>query len=326
MVTVAVLRGGAGGEHEVSLDTGAHVLKVLPAVAEGRFRPLDVFIDKNGAWHVRGVPVSPERALANADVVFNALHGGEGEDGTVQRILERASIPYTGSGAFASLASLNKRLAKDMLVKAGAKVPRAIVLKVSPDLEREAMEAFRAFSPPVVVKPVSSGSSVGAGLAGTFAEFWEKVKEAFTHGKEVLVEEYLVGREATAGVIDDLRGQEHYALLPAEIAKPSMFSIFDYAAKQDGTRVRTSGGFTKEENAEIERIALLAHQALGLRHYSRSDFIVTPRGVYFLEANALPPLAPFSAFSQSLSATGISEEELFEHLIALALSEKRSHA
>jgi len=323
MITVAVLRGGTGGEHEVSLDTGAHVLKTIAALAGDAFRPFDIFIDKRGVWHVRGVPVSPERALANADVVFNALHGAYGEGGDIQRTLERAGVPYTGSGAYASAAALNKRLAKDIVGKAaGMRSPRSLVLRVSSDMEHDALAAFRTFSPPVMVKPISSGSSIGAGLAKTFPEFREKLMEAFSEAREVLAEEYLIGREATAGVIDGFRGHAHYALLPAEIAKPSMFSVFDYAAKRDGSRVEVPGKFTKEEQHEIERLALLAHDALGLRHYSRSDFIVTPRCVYFLEANALPPLSPNSAFSRSLSATGISEGELVGHLVALA----RSHA
>ena len=326
MTTVAVLRGGSVGEHEVSLETGAHILELLPSLSEGRFRPLDVFIDKELMWHVRGVPIAPERALANADVVFNALHGGYGEDGSVQRLLGRLGIPYTGSGAYGSAVSLNKKLAKDIMQKAGVRVPRHIVLTVSPDLEREALAAFRSFSPPVMVKPVSAGSSVGAGLATTFAEFWERVKDAFAHGTEVLAEEFVIGREATCGVIDDFRGKERYALLPAEIAKPSPFSIFDQAAKRDGARVRMPAGFTKDERSEIERLALLAHERLGLRQYSRSDFIVTPRGVYFIEANALPPLAPRSAFAQSLSATGVSLEEMLEHLVTLARSKVHSHA
>jgi D-alanine-D-alanine ligase len=241
-------------------------------------------------------------------------------------MLERVGVPYTGSGAYASAASLNKWLAKDILAKAGARIPRAIVLRISSDMEGDALAAFRAFSPPVMVKPISSGSSIDAGIAKTFGEFREKVMEAFSHATEVLAEEYLIGREATAGVIDDFRGQARYALLPAEITKPSMFSIFDYAAKRDGARVQAPGKFTPEERAEIERLALLAHDALGLRHYSRSDFIVTPRGVYFLEANALPPLSSNSAFSRSLSATGISEGELVGHLIALARHEESAHA
>lgn len=323
MLTVAVLRGGTGGEHEVSLDTGAQVLNFLSGKDE--FRSLDVFIDKEGVWHVRGMPLSPERVLASADVAFNALHGMYGE-GIVQATLERSGIPYSGSSAFASAASLNKTLAKDMLKKAGARTPRHMILSVSPNIESEAAVAFRSFSPPVMVKPVSSSSSLGAGLAKTFPEFWEKMTEAFSHAKEVLVEEYVIGREATSGVIDNFREQRHYVLLPAEIERPGKFSIFDYAAKRDGGIVRVPGNFTKEETAEIGRLALLAHEALGLRHYSRSDFIVTPRGVYFLEANALPPLSPKGSFSQSLSAAGVSKDELLEHLISLARHKEDIHA
>lgn len=326
MITVAVLRGGSGGQHDISLKTGATVIESLSRVSEGRglYRAIDVFIDKGGAWHVRGIPVAPERALAGADVAFNALHGSYGE-GQVQTVLERAGISYVGAGAYPATAALNKRLAKDILRREGVRMPMQVILKVSPDLEREAMAAFRSFSPPVIVKPVSSGSSVGVTLAKDFHEFWDGLKEAFAHSKEALVEDYIAGKEASSGVIENFRGDALYTLLPAEIPLPG-FSIFDHEAKRAGTApIRSPGNFTGEESAEIARLARLAHERLGLRHYSRSDFIVSPRGVYFLEANPLPAFFSGTPFAASLAAAGIATDDFLQHLIGLALPASHPH-
>lgn len=321
---VAVLRGGAGNEHEVSLRSGSNILAGIERLGH---IPLDVFIDKTGAWHVRGIPMTPERALSSVDVAWNVLHGGPGEDGSLQRVLDRIGVSYTGSGSYASAAAFNKLLAKEILAKHDIRMPRHVVLSVSPSLENEAKEAFRAFAPPVVVKPSSSGSSVGVTLAKTFPDFWEGVKEAFAHSPKVMVEEYIKGKEATAGVVEGLRGMKLYPLLPIEIVPPPTHAIFDYDAKYSGESIeRVPGNFTSEEASELQRLAQVVHDALGLRHYSRSDFVVSPRGIYFLEANnaAGVGMTSESLLPKSLTAAGMSTDEFFDHIIKLAFEKKRS--
>ncbi|MEK9176882.1 MAG: ATP-grasp domain-containing protein [Patescibacteria group bacterium] len=319
MVTVAVLRGGTGGEHEVSLRSGTNVIAGLTRLG---YKVVDVFIDKKGVWHRGGKAGSPEQILTGVDVAWNVLHGEYGEEGKLQRILDRLGMPYTGSGAYASALAFNKILTKEELEKHGVRMPRHVVLSVSPDLEREAMEAFRAFSPPVVVKPSSSGSSVGVSLAKTFQDFWEALKEAFKHSPKVLVEEFIKGKEATAGVVEGMRGERHYALLPVEIVPPPAHVIFDYGAKYSGeTMERVPGNFTRAETEELQRFARIAHEALGLRHYSRSDFVVTPRGVYFLESNnaAGVGMTNESLLPKSLNAAGITTDEFLKHVTERAL-------
>lgn len=315
MVKVAVLRGGPSSEHDISLLSGANILEQL---AGSGHQAVDVFIDKKGQWHVRGIPMTPERALTGVDVAFNILHGQYGEDGSVQRILDMTGIPYTGAGAFGAALSLNKHLTKELLQKHGVKMPRHRVLKVSPDLEREAAEAFRAFSPPVIVKPASAGSSVGMTLAKTFQEFWDGVKKAFEHSPQVLVEEYIKGREATAGVVEGLRGEKLYAMLPIEIVPPPSASFFDREVKYNGeTLERVPGHFTKAETAELQRLARLAHEVLSQSGYSRSDFIVSPRGVYFLELNSAAGvgMTKESLVPKALKAAGVSMQEFLDHIL-----------
>lgn len=322
MIRVGVLRGGPSSEHDISLLSGANVLEQLQD--SEKYHPVDIFIDKEGEWHVRGVPMGPERALSNVDVAMNVIHGQYGEDGTVSKILDRYGVPYTGAGAYASALSLNKPLTKEILAKHGVKMPRHAVLSVSPDLEREAMEAFKKFSPPVVVKPAAAGSSVGVTLAKTFAEFWDGVKKAFEHSTKVLVEEYIQGKEATAGVVEGLRGERIYSLLPIEIIPPPK-KFFDREVKYNGETIeRVPGNFTPEESKELQRLAALAHEVLGLRHYSRSDFIVSPRGVYFLESNSAAGVGftKESLLPKALAAAGVSQEEFLDHVLQSAMERK----
>jgi len=314
---VAVLRGGVGDEHEVSLKSGATVLKELGFRGDTNTR--DIFVDRAGAWFVRGIEKTPERALIGVDVVWNALHGTYGEDGTVQRVLDRTGIPYTGSGAYASALAMNKDIAKRVMEDRGIKTPRSMVVRVSPDLSRSVLECFRTFPQPSVVKPLDSGSSVGVTVARSFSELEEGVRLAFQHSSQVLIEEFIRGREATCGVVEGLRGERHYALPAVEIIPASGVPFFDYNAKYGGdTLERVPGNFSKEEHRALQEAARTAHAALGLRHYSRSDFIVSPKGVFFLETNTLPGLTEASLLPKALSAVGISAGMFMEHILDLA--------
>lgn len=315
MITVAVLRGGPSNEHDVSLKSGAHILKNLQREP---YRALDVFIDKKGVWHLRGVPMEPARILSSADLAFNVIHGHYGEDGTLQRILDRIGIPYTGATALPAALSMNKGLTKDILAPAGIKMARHAILKVSPDLDKEILELFRTFPQPSVIKPNASGSSVGITIARNFDAFKEGIKKAFAHSSQVLIEEFIQGKEATVGIVEGLRGKKHYDLLPIEIVPPPKADFFDYEFKYNGeTTERVPGNFTREETEELQRLAALAHEKVGLRHYSRSDFIVSPRGIYFLEVNSAAGvgLTEQSLLPKALAAVGISMDEFLDHVI-----------
>ncbi len=317
---VAVLRGGPSSEYDVSLATGRSVLTHLD---EDRYQPLDVLITRDGVWHFRGMPVEPERVARQADVVVNALHGSYGEDGGVQRVLESLRIPYTGSRAVPSAAAMHKAVAKEYLRAHGVKTPRHVVFPVSHDLNQRVVELFRNFPQPSVIKPVNAGSSVGVTVARTFAEFENGIVHGFQFSPTLLIEEYIVGREATCGVVDQFRGEDTYALFPIEIVPPRENAFFDYHAKYSGASDEICPGrFSASEKKEIQDLALLAHQSLGLRHYSRSDFIVSPRGVYFLEVNTLPGLTEQSLVPKALAAHGVSLPEFLDHVINLAVAER----
>lgn len=318
-IRVGVLRGGPSSEYEVSLKTGANVLKHLPSKYEG----YDILVSRDRVWHIGGVPVNVGMVADKVDVVWNALHGTYGEDGKVQAVLEAASIPYTGSGVFSSLLAMNKHFAKERLKDNGkVKVAIAEILQSTQDITEIATRLFRSFPQPSIIKPVANGSSIGVSVARDFNSLVRALEDAFAISDTVLVEEYIKGKEATCGVIDNFREVKQYALPPIEIRIPAN-RFFDNELKYCGATAEICpGNFTKEEKATLEEAALLAHNSLGLRHYSRSDFIVSPRGIYFLESNTLPGLSDESLFPKALMAVGSSLPEFIDHVLSLALTRK----
>ncbi len=293
---VGVLRGGPSSEYDVSLKSGAAVLEALD---REKYEPRDIFIDRDGQWHIHGIGVPPEKALFGADVAFNALHGHYGEDGQVQRLLEQLGVPYTGSGAMASATSFNKHLTKQEANKFGVKMAHSIVVENTGDTEAAAMQIFRTFPHPAIVKPVTGGSSVGMTIAENFTQLQYALDKAFNFAPQALVEEYIKGRDATVGVIQNFRNEPTYALLPSPHET-----------------------FSQKEKDELVSIAKKIHDGLGLSHYSESDFVVSKRGIYFLEVNALPGLHKESLFHKSLTTVGSSLSNFLDHVISLVRDKK----
>ncbi|MDP2593214.1 MAG: D-alanine--D-alanine ligase [bacterium] len=317
---IGVLRGGPSSEYEVSIKSGQTVLSRLPE----SFHPVDILIDRKGVWHMEGLPKSPEEILRQLDVVVNALHGQYGEDGKVQEILEDFQIPFTGSGRLSSALAMNKLLTKQTLKKRLPnegfvfKTPHYRKVNIEESGPNLAREIFSTFPMPVIIKPVSLGSSVGVELADTLSGLETSLTKVFQVSEDVLIEEFIHGKEATCGVIDNFRGQKTYSLMPVEIKISSKSGLFDYDSKYSDKlhELACPGNFSREESDTLQEIARFAHETLGLRHYSRSDFIVHPRrGVYFLEVNTLPGLTKESLLPKSLDAVGVSVSEFLEHII-----------
>ena len=313
---VGVLRGGPSSEYAISLMTGANV---LAEINREKYEPRDIFIDKKGQWHVHGIAATPERALRGVDVAFNALHGAYGEDGQVQRVLDALAVPYTGSGAFASAVAFNKHHTKELAKKLGIQVAHGKVFERPDSVEDMAMQLFRSFPHPAIVKPVIGGSSVGTNVARSYHGLEHALYEAFSVSPKVLVEEFIPGREATVGVIDGFRGEKSYVLLPIEIIPPQEHPFFSYDAKYSGKSQEISpGNFSPVDKQHLMRFAKTVHEELGLAHYSRSDFIVSPRGIYFLEVNTLPGLTKESLLPKALSAVGAKVGDFIDHVVTLA--------
>ncbi len=326
-ITVGVLRGGTSSEYNLSLKTGAAMLAALP---DDRYDVRDIFIDKRGYWHLRGVPSDAARALAQLDVVLNALHGGVGEDGTVQRILERAGVPYTGARPQAAALSLHKIRARSILQQAGVRMPRAISFTLQNDLNTAdmAQAVFSQFGPPYVVKPPAEGASAGILFAATLLDLPHAIGDVLDAYGAALVEQYIRGEHASVGVIEHFRGEDLYALPPAHVAIPDGARFLESSHHEEGSlRHTVPSNFTHAEKKAIAEMARAAHRALGLSHFSRADIILTPSSAkasegrpraYLLEVNAIPGLYAGASFPPMLESVGSSVREFLEHAITLA--------
>ena len=316
-IRVGILRGGPSNEYDVSLRTGDNVIKSLPE----KYLATDILISKEGEWHTGGFRREPVSVLSQVDVIFNALHGKYGEDGKVQKLLETYGVPFTGSASLPSSLAISKAASRKILSGYSIKFPVHIVLTHKDNTFRRLSEVFRSFLLPSVIKPVSSGSSLGVSLATDLQSFLKGVEVAFRHSPNVIVEEYLKGREATCGVLESEVKGGFYSLPPVEIIVPpgSLFSLeLKYGG---GAKEICPGRFDNEEKEQIQDLAIAVHRALGLRHYSHSDFIIVPRrGIYLLEVNALPGLTEASLFPKALSAASLSMGDFLDHTLGLALN------
>lgn len=316
--TVAVLRGGPSDEYTISMQTGAGV---LAALSDTPVHTKDIVITRDSQWLCDGYQQEPEKALYGVDVVFIALHGAYGEDGTIQRLLERFSIPYTGSGPYASALAMNKVIAKDYLKESGIKMAKhtRITREGVHDPFITAEGISRLFGPRYIVKPVAGGSSIGTSIAENPQMLGKILKDTLEQHPDLIIEELIEGREATVGILENYRNQPRYKMPVIEIIPPKEVPFFTAEVKYTGeTEEICPGRFNKTQKDELARAAEAVHNTLELRHYSRSDFIVTENEIYFLEVNTLPGFTAQSLFPKAMEAVGGSFPELIQHLITQA--------
>lgn len=311
-IRVAVLCGGPSAEYGVSLKTAAQVMKNLD---KRKFSARFLKIGKDGKW-----PMAPRNLRKNFDVVFIAMHGEYGEDGRVQKILERVKIPYTGSGPVASRLGLDKARSAAVFQRAGLLVPRFVRNKMRHD-----------FFYPVVVKPNDRGSSVGITIVKSPKNLASAVAKARKFSRDILIQEYIHGREFTCGVLEV--GGRPQPFLPTEII-PRASIFFDYKAKyaKGGSQEITPPHLPKNKIAEIKKIALAAHRAIGARGFSRTDVILSSQifppargGVrgggrfYVLEINTIPGMTEASLLPKAARASGISFKKLLTLIIEVTI-------
>lgn len=316
--SVGVLRGGTSSEYNLSLKTGAAMLAALP---DDRYDTRDIFVDKRGYWHLRGAPVDPARALAQVDVVLNALHGGVGEDGTVQRLLERSGVAYAGSRSHVVGNALNKIRAHEILEAAGVRMPMAVALSSKDGLTTGDMAkfVFQQFSPPYVVKPPREGAATGIDIAATLIDLPDVLGAVLDAYGAALVEEFVLGEEVSVAVLEDFRREELYAFPPAHVVLPDAVSFMAPHVHEQGTLSHiVPSGFSHMQKAALADIARSAHRALELSHFSRADIILTKRGPVLLEVNTTPGLYQGASLPPMLESVGSSVQEFLEHSIKLA--------
>lgn len=318
MKRVAVLRGGPSEEYDVSMRSGCAVLNALKKL---EYNSRDIVITKSGEWLESGFVRDPEAALEAVDVVFIALHGAYGEDGQVQKILQRKNIPFTGSRSLPSAIAFNKDLTKQTLKAHNIKMPRhRRFSRLELDrLDEELSNIFTEIGPEVFIKPIASGSSHGARHIPNAETLKITLTELLELYDEVMIEEFIRGKEATVGVLDNFRAQKTYSLPAIEIIPPDGNPVFSYEDKYSGaTQEIVPGRFSYHEKAQLAEVAALVHEVIGCQHYSRSDFMVRNGEVFFLEVNTLPGLTDQSLFPKAAAAVGLDFNQLVQHLIETA--------
>ncbi|MCA9360333.1 D-alanine--D-alanine ligase [Candidatus Nomurabacteria bacterium] len=318
MKRVAVLRGGPSQEYDVSMRTGQAVLEVMRGLD---YITKDIVVSRKGEWLHDGFVKDPETLLDTTDVVFLALHGAYGEDGQVQRILQRKNVPFTGSRAMPSAIAFNKELTKQTLRSIGLKMPRhRRVSRAEIDtLDEEIKLIFSEVGSELFVKPILGGSSIGARYTPTEETLKTALTELLEMYEHVMVEEYIRGKEATVGILNNFRNMEMYPLPVIEIVPPRSDTFYSNENKYNGTtKLLCPGRFSYHEKALLSEAAATVHKEIGCDQYSRSDFIVKDGDVYFLEINTLPGLTPHSNFPKAASSVGINFSDLISHLVETA--------
>ena len=297
---VDTVRGGLSVEEEQAMLAGGRVVKTVPPDVQALAR-LN-----------RQLPSTLEQ-VGETDVIFLALHGGTGEDGTIQALLDLTGIPYTGSGHLASALAMDKDLSKHLFLRAG--VPTAAWL-MAPVTEARVEQALGW---PVVVKPSKQGSTVGLSLVRDPALLQSAIAEAFKHDDEVMVEAFVPGRELTVGIL----GGE--ALPVGEIIPVN--ELYDYECKYTPGMAREifPADLSAEQTAEIQRLAKRAFEALKLGGCARIDFRMTPAGEFScLEANTLPGMTELSLIPQAAAAAGLSFPALCDRIVQIATLSRTS--
>ncbi|HOQ89176.1 MAG TPA: D-alanine--D-alanine ligase, partial [Candidatus Hydrogenedentes bacterium] len=304
LLNVAVFMGGVSTEHEVSLRSGAGVVRALAAMGH---HPLPVRIEKDGAWTIDQEtfdgPLAAMIRLRELEpaCVFIALHGGFGEDGHIQALLDWAGIPYTGSGSMACALALDKVRAKAVAQSAGVPVSRHVAFDIRSwrGDESEARRLIREIVGfPCVVKAPCQGSSVGLAMCSDEGSLRDCVEAVLPMEGRVMVEQYVAGREITASILD---ASEDGSLLPLPLIeiRPKHSAWFDYEAKYTpgASDEIVPAPIEEAHRQRIAELAVLAHEAIGCAGWSRSDFILRDDGTpVWLELNTVPGLTETSLF------------------------------
>lgn len=303
---IALLAGGTSGERQVSLNGAAQVEKAL-SPDKYLVRRFDTATD---------LPALVA-AKDEIDFAFIVLHGLQGEDGTMQGLLDLLGIPHQGSGVLGSAIAMDKHLAKELYRLNG--LPVADWELLTPESACDGAGIIARLGLPLVVKPVREGSSLGMTIAHTSEELLAGIEKAMAHGRQVMVEKYIRGRELTAGVL----GNDKLEALPLiEIVPGKEFTFFDYTAKyQPGaTNEICPAPVTEEVRVKAQDFAVRAHKALRLRGYSRTDMMLDENeNIFLLETNTIPGMTATSLLPQAAAKHGLDFSQFLARLIELGM-------
>lgn len=333
---IAVLMGGKSPEHDVSIMSGGEVVRNLDPQ---KYEILPILVSKDGIfWQIGDRRTflldSPTTKVKNKkskvktltiinpnsftkdykiDIVFIAMHGPYGEDGTVQGFLELINVPYTGSGVLASALGMDKIYSLKLFTRSGLKVPLSVTL----DMKDNSAGVWKQLYVPFFVKPASHGSSLGISKVSSKKNLKKAISLARKYSNRVIVQEFIEGIEITCAIL----GNDKPRAFPlVEIVPKKEF--FDYEAKYNEkltdeiVPARVSNVLTQQ----AQEAALKAYRAIGCKDFGRVDMIIRGNDIYILEINTIPGLTPVSLFPKAAAAAGISYPKLLDKIIGLALN------
>ena len=348
MLKLALIYGGKSSEHSVSCVTA---LGVHEAIDQTKYEIIPVGITPSGRfvlepvnpeWELSGWPKvseeSPElvlpvgggelrmaatgMSLGKIDIAFPVLHGLNGEDGSIQGLLQLCKIPYVGNGVLASALAMNKAIAKGIFRDADIPVAKDLLITRSEwaaDREGLLKVAAKFLTPNCFVKPSRSGSSVGVTKAHNTLELEAGIEEALGHDNTALVEEQVIGREIECSVLE-LPGGELLVSLPGEIVVDGD-GFYDYQSKYLGAsaELKVPTELSPKDLEKMRELAIKAFRAAGCSGLARTDFFLTKKLMVLTEINTLPGFTPISMYPALFAASGVSYPELIESLIARGL-------
>ena len=311
MSRIAVLKGGRSLERQVSLKSGARAQDALERLGH-KVIPVDVGSN---------LVLSAEEP----EIAFVALHGRDGEDGTVQELLEVMGIPYTGSGVSACIRAADKVLAKHAMRDRGIPTPDFFAFNETAFKELGAAQALPAIEErlqfPIVVKPAGQGSALGIKFARTPADVPAALIAAFSYDRKVLLERYVAGRDLAVSIIDDDSAPR---ALPIVEAVPEQEDFYDFESRYEfgRTRFECPAALEPDVAARVSTIAVDVYELLGCSGFARVDLMLGNDGqdLYVLEANTIPGLTETSLLPQAADAAGIAFDELIERILQSAKS------
>jgi D-alanine-D-alanine ligase len=308
---IAVLAGGRSSEHEVSLNSGAAVMKGLE---EAGHEVVEVRIGRDGRWSVEGAAVElvPGAGLLGAAVVFPVLHGSFGEDGSMQGLLEMLDLPYVGSDVLASATCMDKLTLKRLL--AGQGIPQVDFVEVG---EPDWRERCAALGTPLWVKPSRMGSSVGITRIEDLTALDAAIETALRHDPRVIVEASAHGREIECSVLGN---EDPQTSMPGEILAHAQW--YDYEAKyaEGGMDLAVPAPISEIETTRVRELAAEVFRLAGCSGLARCDFFVEPDGAVLVnEINTMPGFTETSVYAKLLEAEGLSYPDLCDRLVGLAI-------
>jgi D-alanine-D-alanine ligase len=336
-VRVGILFGGKSTEHEVSLASARNIVNALP---KEKYEPFLIKIDKRGQWGLvdsevlftrssskGGDPLlTPQSGMVienwdNIDVVFPVLHGPNGEDGTVQGLLEVLGIPYVGPSLIGSAIGMDKDICKRLLGESGVPVARSLCLRKGEEIPWERIEKDLKY--PVFVKPANAGSSVGVSKVKIKNDLKSAVEFSFRFDHKILIEEYVMGKEVECAVLGNREDMK--ASVPGTVIPTHEF--YSYEAKytdENGAKLEIPACISEEEKERIQRMAIHVCQTLDCEGMSRVDFFLTQEGEIIVnEINTIPGFTDISMYPKLWEESGISCSDLVDRLLQLAVERRK---